>query len=150
MRRDGFYPGKKLADRRARYFALLNVWPLLGLEMVLLVFFMTVTGPPYSCTRRFLPDLAAAKHVAPLPRANRDDAMHLYVLRDGSYYFGNNKVSLEEIASEIRESLRNGAEKRIYLQADRRAKYYDVKRALEQVSEGGVENVAIVAKRAEE
>ena len=147
MQRAGFYPSRKLATRKARYFEVLNVWPLLGVQIVLLVIFMTAMGPPNLCTRRILPHLATVNHATPLLHANREDAMHVYILRDGSFYFGNSMVALNEIPRRIHEQVTGGAERRVYLQADGRAKYGDVKQVLDEVRKAGIENVSFLAER---
>jgi len=102
------------------------------------VIFMTAMGPPNLCTRRILPHLAIANHAVPLLHANREDAMHVYVLRDGSFYFGNSMVALDEVPRRIQEQVTGGAERRVYLQADGRAKYGDVKQVLDKVRKAGI------------
>ena len=79
-----------------------------------------------------------------MPGANREDAMQIMLTRDGRIFFGNHQVTVEELPGEIRERVRNGAEERIYLAADARAKYGDVKAVLNEISRVGFERVSFL------
>jgi len=66
------------------------------------------------------------------------------VLRDGSIYFGTDRLMADQLPSKIREALSRGAERRIYLRADARARYGGVAQALNYVRASGIENVVIL------
>lgn len=80
-----------------------------------------------------------------MPGANREDAMEITLTRDGRVFFGNHQVRVEELAGEIGERVKNGAEKRIYMAADARAKYGDVKAVLDEIGRAGFEKVSFLA-----
>jgi hypothetical protein len=71
-----------------------------------------------------------------MPGAEREDAMQISVTRDGRIYFRNNIIMLQDLPEQIRQGVQNGAEKRIYLNADARAKYADVLAVLDQIRVG--------------
>jgi len=78
------------------------------------------------------------------PRAIREDAMRVAVTRDGKLYFGNRRVSPEELPGQVRNGVRGGAESRVYFMVDARGSYADVKLAIEQVSLAGVKNISFL------
>jgi len=50
--------------------------------------------------------------------------------RDGKIYFRNVPISAKNLPDKIREGLKNGAEKKVYLRADARARYGDCQTGL--------------------
>ena len=92
-------------------------------------------------------ELPRASHSVPLDSAIREDALIVAVGRDGHVFFGSSRVNPADLSSKIREGLRNGAEPRVYLKIDSRAKYRPVELALDAARDAGVENVAVMTER---
>ena len=137
----------RIAKRRAGARTNVDSWPFLGLSITLLIIFMLVTGhQPHSMTYMDLPLATAA---APLPKANRDDAMRVVVSRDGSVFFRNRKIAREELSLLIQQAVKNGAERKIYLGVDARTRYVDVEPVLDGIRGAGIRNVAILAEKRE-
>jgi|GraSoiStandDraft_55_1057291.scaffolds.fasta_scaffold26566_3 biopolymer transport protein ExbD len=67
--------------------------------------------------------------------------------RDGKIYFRNVPISAKNLPDKIREGLKNGAEKKVYLRADARARYGDVKQALIEIRQTGIDNVCFLAEK---
>ncbi len=107
----------------------------------LLLIFMTIPYPRHS---RML-DRVVARHIHKLPSARREDAIKIFVARDGAFYFGNSKVLPDDLPGMIRDAVRHGAEKRIYLEVDARALYRDVNALLPQIQKSGIQNVSLIA-----
>jgi len=103
--------------------------------------------PPFHGRARNV-DLPVVVHAAKLPNALREDVLEVVVARDGQVFFGRVHISPDELPQKIHEGLKGGAEKRIYLRADARAKYADVKKVLDQIRISGVENVSLVMEQA--
>jgi len=82
-----------------------------------------------------------------MPRAVREDALSVAVTRDGKIYFRNVPISAKNLPDRIREGLKNGAEKKVYLRADARARYGDVKQALIEIRQAGIDNVCFLAEK---
>ena len=80
--------------------------------------------------------------------ANRDDAMIAVVSRDGRIYFGLQEITSAELPAKIEEHLSKGSERRMYIKADKRARYGAVKAVLEALQSAGVEQVSILADEA--
>jgi biopolymer transport protein ExbD len=142
MRADGFYPSKKMAQRQNRFLVDLNLWPFVGVLVFLLVLMIVQSLP--KPTSGVSATLALVRHAVRLPLAAREDAMRITITRDDSVYFRGSKMMVEELPGEIRECIRNGSEKRVYMVVDARAKYGTVKQVLDEVRNAKVENVSFL------
>ena len=89
-------------------------------------------------------DLAEASHSIRMPGALKEDALQVMVTRDGQVYLRDSQLMRGDLAPEIRERVRNGAEKKVYLTVDARAKYVDAKAVLDQIRMAGIENVSFL------
>ena len=139
----GFYPSRRLRKRRNDYFAYVNLWPFTGIVLGLLFIIMLEDrNQPHHGVGVDLPTVG---HPAQLPWAKREDAMKVAVTRDGILYFGSAKSTDEDLPREIAARVARGAERRVYLMVDARARYGDVKRALDCVREARIENVSFLA-----
>ena|SRR2546425_7414809 len=122
----------------------IDAYPLGGLAFVLLIIFM-VGMPSRGHTRG--PDLPRSRYASPMPRAVREDAQMVSVTRDGRIYYRNLQITADALPDQIRESVRNGADRKIYIRADAWAKYGDVKQVLSEVRRAGIENVCFLAEK---
>ena len=135
----------RVAARRQRSALLrLDVWIVVAALLVPL--FIVIYAQSQRRRPSIAVDLATTSQAAPLPGAQREDAMIVWVRRDGAIRFGERYVRLDELAGEIRNAVKQGSEKRVYLEADARAKYQDVDRVLGEVRKAGVENVSIITE----
>jgi biopolymer transport protein ExbD len=96
--------------------------------------------------RMWTADRVAFHHAKNLPRAIRKDTIWITVRRDGSPYFRNSRVLPDQLPNKFRDAVLNGAEKRIYLNVDARAKYGDVNALQPYIQLSGVENLSILAE----
>jgi biopolymer transport protein ExbD len=111
-----------------------------------LVFVMVAGGNAPHYRGPDLPRVRHARVVGYLDRgANRDDAMIAVVSREGRIYFGSEEVTSAQLPAKIRERLSKGSERRMYIKADKRARYAAVKEVLEAMQSAGVEQVSILA-----
>ena len=92
-------------------------------------------------------DFAKVLHPAPMTGADREDALEIAVTRDGQIWLGTNQVNAEYLPAAIRERVSHGAERKVYIRADMRAKYGTVKLALNSVRSAGIENVAFLVDK---
>jgi biopolymer transport protein ExbD/biopolymer transport protein TolR len=91
-------------------------------------------------------DIPRVFHAISMPRANREDALLIAVFRDGSVYFGTDKLLSEELPSKISEKLSYGSvERKIYIKADARAKYGGVEGVLDAIRLAGIGKIAFLA-----
>jgi biopolymer transport protein ExbD len=134
-----------LAKRRTRVRSVIDVSAFASIMLVLLLLFM---GPALEVHHsRFPPaDVPRMDHLAAKPDALRDDALIVTITRDGSVYFGNMRITNEELPETIREALREGAQNIVYIKADARAKYADVKAVVDRIRDAGVTNITFLAE----
>ncbi len=134
--------GQREAKRRSIFYSYLNLWPFVGVLLTLLVPFM---GAPVG--HGFAPvDLPSSLHAT----VQAEDAMKVYVTRDGRVYFRTQQVQSKSLPVLIRNAVGEGAEKKVYLAVDSRAKYGDAAAVVEQVGNAGIREICILAYKREE
>jgi biopolymer transport protein ExbD len=93
-------------------------------------------------------DLPHASHAVSMPGASREDAMKIYIMRDGSTYFRSDKVAPSQLQSRIADYLQDRAvEHKVYIAADARVRYAAVKQVLDGLRAAGIERVAFLASQ---
>jgi biopolymer transport protein TolR len=90
-------------------------------------------------------DTVSVAHPVPMPAADREDAIMIVIQRDAAVWLGNNRVSsAEELRTGIRDAVAQGAERKVYVRADMRARYGTVREVLGTVRSAGVENIGFI------
>jgi biopolymer transport protein ExbD len=89
-------------------------------------------------------DMAKSSHPITMRGANREDALLVAVQRDGRIWFDRDQITRDQLPARIRERLSHGAEHRVYIRADARAKYGTVVQVLDGVRSAGVEDIAFL------
>jgi biopolymer transport protein ExbD len=133
------------ALRRSRLHIAIDVSAFLSIMFFLVFLHLRLTSIP-DRTLHSGPDLPRSSHSALEPAALREDAMTLVIARDGTLYFRNAKTSPTALPDAIRDALGTGAEKTVYVLADSRAKYADVKAAVDRIGEAGITNVTFLSE----
>jgi biopolymer transport protein ExbD len=90
-------------------------------------------------------DRYISRHGTSMPAAIRDDAMRVMLGRDGTIYFGNAKVRNEDLAEQIRQRLASGAQRKVFLVVDQRARFKDLSVVLDEVRHAGIWDIAFLA-----
>jgi len=70
--------------------------------------------------------------------------MVVAVTRTGNVFFVGDKVALEQLDVKIQQRLTLGSERKVYINADARAKYGRVRDVLEAIQSSGVERVGFL------
>jgi biopolymer transport protein TolR len=91
-------------------------------------------------------DLAKTSHSVTMRGANREDALLIAVQRDGRVWFDEDQITSDHLAAAIRERLSHGAEPKVYIRTDMRAKYGTVIEVLDGVRSAGIENIAFLVE----
>ena len=137
----------KSANRRNELLCRLDPAPFAAIVFAMFFLFlsphMITDVPSHMWTAA---DRVTLQHAKNLPKANREDTIWITVRRDGSVYFRNSRVPPDQLPNKIRGAVLNGAEKRIYLNVDGRAKYGDVNALLPYIQLSGIEDVSILAE----
>ncbi|HKT88586.1 MAG TPA: biopolymer transporter ExbD [Candidatus Sulfotelmatobacter sp.] len=89
-------------------------------------------------------DLARVDHTVLMRAASREDALIVAVQRDGKIFFGHDQLIPNQLPARIREAVSQGAERKVYIRADARAKYAAVGEVLEAVQDSGIEKIAFL------
>jgi len=80
--------------------------------------------------------MAPTTNAVPMPEADNQDAWIVTILRDGALYFGTDRVSASDLADKMK-SLPRRRDQKIYIKADARAPFADVRRVLAAAHEVG-------------
>jgi biopolymer transport protein ExbD len=132
------------AKRRTPLRSAIDVSAFASIMFALLFLFLGLYQPVHT----FHPpaDLAKGEHSSIKPDALREDALIVTVSRDGTLYFRNTKMWPADLPDAIREALRGGAKDTVYINADARAKYSDVKAVLDQIHQSGLQNITFLTE----
>jgi len=89
-------------------------------------------------------DVAKVKGPAPMPDADKEDALLIAVMRDGKIYFGTDRVEADQLTQKVKDRLSNKADKRVFIKSDARARYGNVVEVVDNVRSAGVDDVGLL------
>jgi biopolymer transport protein ExbD len=133
--------------RRDQLFCQIDLYPLVGIVLVLLIIFMVGEPTPHHPIFDYV-DLPQSTKSTPMLSALREDALRVFLTRDGTIYFRNSGTAPDDLSRSLREGLRNGAEKRVFLIVDTRARYADVEPVLDAVRLAGIARATFIVRSA--
>lgn len=91
-------------------------------------------------------DVPVVSNPAVFPHELREDAMRVAVSRQGDIFFNSELVKdIGYLPALMREQLRLGSEKKVYVRADGRARYRTVEDVVDAIHSAGLEQVAFLA-----
>jgi biopolymer transport protein ExbD len=118
---------------------------LTGVLVVVLLILLIVSWTYPTYHHAWSVDIPAILRPVAMRGALRDDAMQVTITRDGKIGFGPDLVASDELAGKIQDRLKDrGVERKIYIRADKRAKYGTVKAVLDAVRSAGIIRVAFL------
>ena len=123
-----------------------NVIPMADIMLVLLIIFMVVTpmlGHGHDVS------LATVPRPDDLPNADKDDAIIVAVDREGHIYIGTNQTQEDQVTATVRDLVKDRIDKSIFIKSDKRAKYIDVTKVVDDVRSAGVDEVGLLTERVE-
>jgi biopolymer transport protein TolR len=124
----------------------INVTPMVDVMLVLLIIFMVITP---MLQNKVVVDMAKVDNPTNMPDADKEDAIVVAITRDGGVFLGQNKTSVSELGTQVREKLADKPGKTIYVRADARAQYRAVEDAIDAVRTAGVEDVGLLTQKRE-
>jgi biopolymer transport protein ExbD len=133
--------------RRSPVRTAIDVSGFASIMFALLFLHMGLLLPAHSPMRSLARDLPITFHAALKPAALREDAMSIVITRDGMLYFRNIKIPPKDLPDAIRVALGSGSEKNLYINADARAKYADIKAVLDRIRDAGMTSVTFLTER---
>jgi biopolymer transport protein TolR len=123
-----------------------NIIPMADIMLVLLIIFMVVTP---MLQKGMSVEMARVANPTDMPNADRDDAVIVGISRSGDIFLGNQKSSIDTIASLVRDRISNRLDKTVFIRSDARAKYGDVVKLVDEVRSAGVDNVGLLTDKLE-
>jgi biopolymer transport protein ExbD/biopolymer transport protein TolR len=123
-----------------------NIIPMADIMLVLLIIFMVVTP---MLQKGFTVDMARVSNPTDMQAADRDDAVIVAISRSGDIFLGNQRTSLDDITSLVRDLIEGRTDKTVFIRSDARAKYGDVVKLVDEVRSAGVDNVGLLTEKTE-
>ncbi len=129
----------------------INVTPMADVMLVLLIIFMVITP---MLQKGISVDLARTKNPEPMKDADREDAIVVAIMRDGSIFLqhptGATKIPADRLTPEVKDMVSNRLDKTVYIKSDARAKYGDVVDVVDNIRAAGVDKLGLLTEKIEE
>ena len=122
----------------------INVTPMVDVMLVLLVIFMVVTP---MLQKGVSVELARTDNPSQMTDADKEDALLVAVMRDGTIFFGSDKVTADQLTEKMKDRLANRTDKRVFIKADARAKYGNVVEVVDNIRSAGVDQVGLLTEQ---
>jgi len=119
----------------------INVTPMVDVMLVLLIIFMVVTP---MLQHGVTVDMAKVNNPEAMPDADKEDALLVAVMRDGSVFFGTDKIAAADLTQKVKDRLASRTDKRVFLKADARAKFGAVVEVVDNVRAAGVDQLGLL------
>jgi biopolymer transport protein ExbD/biopolymer transport protein TolR len=122
----------------------INVTPMVDVMLVLLIIFMVITP---MLQKGISVDMAKVNNPTPMQDADKEDALLVSVMRDGTVYFGADKIAPDGLTSRVKDRLANRTDKRVYVKADARAHFGSVVQVVDGVRAAGVDDLGLLTEQ---
>ena len=111
-----------------------NLFALTVITLGAVLLFTPRTGNTQQLQRGISVQMAQTSTATPMPEADNQDAWIVSVTADGTLYFGLDPVTPSELSDKMKSRPRN-RDQRLYIKADARAQFADVRRVLTAAQE---------------
>jgi biopolymer transport protein ExbD/biopolymer transport protein TolR len=136
--------GVAVRDEGKKVSSNINVTPMVDVMLVLLVIFMVITP---MLQHGVNVNMAQVNNPLAMPDADKEDALLVVVMQDGKIYFGTEQVTLDVLTEKVKDRLANRVDKRVYLRADKRAKFKYVVDVVDDVRSAGVDQLGLLTEQ---
>ena len=133
-----------MAKRTASYNSSINVTPMVDVMLVLLIIFMVITP---MLQKGVNVELAKTNNPIAMEDADKEDAVLIAVERDGKVYFDTEEISPDQLTAKVADKLQNRADKKVFINADARARYKMVVDVVDNVRGAGVDQVGLLTEQ---
>jgi len=123
----------------------INVTPMVDVMLVLLIIFMVITP---MLQKGVSVTMAKTDNPGGMPDADKEDSLLVAVTQGGDVYFGADKMpSAAAVTDKVKDKLTAKSDKRVFIKADRRAKYGQVVEVIDNVRAAGVDEVGLLTEQ---
>ena len=122
----------------------INVTPMVDVMLVLLIIFMVITP---MLQKGISVDMAKVNNPTPMQDADKEDALLVSVMRDGTVYFGADKITPDSLTGKVKDRLINRTNKIVYVKADARAHFGNVVQVVDAVRAAGVDDLGLLTEQ---
>jgi len=122
----------------------INVTPMVDVMLVLLIIFMVVTP---MLQKGVSVDYAKVNNPEQMPDADKEDALLVSITRDGTVYFGSEKMQVDNLTTKVKDRLANKPDKRVYVKADMRTHFGQVVQVVDSVRAAGVDDLGLLTEQ---
>ena len=124
----------------------INVTPMVDVMLVVLIIFMVITP---LLNKGVNIDLAKARNPITMADADKEDAVIVFVTRDGQVYLspGLVKTVPDQLAPKVKDLLEKQANMMVFLRADSRAKYERVEDVVDNLRAAGVDQLGLLTEQ---
>jgi len=92
-------------------------------------------------------DMAKVNNPTPMQDADKEDALLVSVMRDGTVYFGADKTTADSLTGKVKDRLTNRTNKEVYVKADARAHFGNVVQVVDAVRAAGVDDLGLLTEQ---
>ena len=121
----------------------INVTPMVDVMLVLLIIFMVIT-PMIQASRV---KLASTSNPTPMPDVNREDALVVAVMHDGTIFLGSQIVSDATLAEKIKAEFPAQRDKTVYVRADARVRYGALVSVIDDLRSAGIDQLGLLTQQ---
>ncbi len=133
-------------SHRTRRKATINIISLVDVVFLLLIFFtVSATFMDQPALDINLPQIPEVGEKSPKEPGILDD-MEIYLTPQREIYFGDKPIRLDDIETQIKESLKHGSNNKLIFTADSLASYGIAIQILDRVRKAGVDSVSFAIK----
>jgi biopolymer transport protein ExbD/biopolymer transport protein TolR len=122
----------------------INVTPMVDVMLVLLIIFMVITP---MLQKGVSVEMARTDNPVQMPDADKEDSLLVAVMRDGTIFFGQDKVTADQLTAKVQDRLANKTDKRVFVKADARVKYGAVVEVVDNVRSAGVDQLGLLTEQ---
>ncbi|MGZ7099736.1 MAG: ExbD/TolR family protein [Candidatus Angelobacter sp.] len=149
MTRAGVYPSRMLHTRFSsnRLISRIDASALAAVFTVLATGLLLIQSMSFTFHDGMSADVPSVRNAVGLWGAQREDALVIFVLRDGQLFFDAKKITSEELTAQLRARVHAGAPREVYIRADGHVRYSAVASVLESIRSAGLTNLAFLTEQ---
>lgn len=124
----------------------INVTPMVDVMLVVLIIFMVITP---LLNKGVNIDLAKTRNPVTMADADKEDAVIVFITRDGQVYLspGLVKTVPDQLPQKVKDLLEKQASKVVFIRADSRSKYERVEDVVDNLRAAGVNQLGLLTEQ---